>query len=106
MTVKPKVGKRYVRRDGKVTDPLIVNPCKNMPSHPFMDPNTQAIFTTSGNFWLAALSDADLISEYKPTKPEWRVVIKCESRAHARGVAAYFKDKVTNPKRITVEKSS
>ena len=105
MTLTLKVGKRYVRRDGKVTDPIIVNQYETRASFPFMDPNTRTTFTTTGKFWLAELSDADLISEHKPAKPEWRVVIKRDNRNNARFLAESLKEQFPMAK-ITVEKSS
>ena len=104
MTLTLKVGKRYVRRDGEVSGPLIANPDTES-SYPFMDPDTRAIFTASGDYWHDEISDEDLISEYKPAKPEWRVVIPCPSRDGARLMAAFLKEKNPGTK-ITVEKSS
>lgn len=101
MTLKLKIGNRYVRRDGSVTDPLIVT-TNGGPSFPFTDPDTLATFTASGTYWLAEVSDEDLIREYKP---EWRVVIKCESRKQARTVKGNLQGWFDMDK-ITVEKSS
>ena len=102
MTLTLKIGKRYVRRDGKVTGPLIASPYVGT-SHPFMDPNERVTYTASG-CWMHDAHDEDLVREYKSTKPEWRVVIKCESRDVARMVKKELIGFV-NMDKITVEKS-
>lgn len=104
MTLTLKVGKRYVRRDGKGTAPLIANIESTAQQFPFRDPVTRATYTTYGTLWLDEIADADLIREYKPAKPEWSVVIPCPSRDGARLMAAFLREK--NPEtKITVEKS-
>ena len=101
MTLTLKVGKRYVRRDGSISHRIKE---MNDPCFPFCDgANT---LTKSGHSWHGEESDFDLLREYKPAKPEWRVVIKCESRENARHFAAYLRSRVINTKLITVEKSS
>lgn len=106
MTFTLKVGKRYVRRDGEVTAPLIKHTYKGLSSFPFMDPEIRTTYTANGKCWLDELSESDLISEYKPAKPEWRVVIKCESREDARIVKKSLDGRILLSNEITVEKSS
>ena len=102
MTLKLKVGKRYVRRDGGVTDPLIENDSGHFI---LRDTNFNLTYKSNGQYNYGTASPADLISEYKPAKPEWRVVIPCPSRDGARLMAAFLKEKNPSTK-ITVEKSS
>lgn len=102
MTLKLKIGKRYERRDGGVTDPLIENDSGHFI---FRDTNFNLTYKSNGQYNYGTASPADLISEYKPAKTEWRVVIKCKKRSDARIIAAYLRSKNTNYK-ITVEKSS
>ena len=100
MTLALKVGKRYVRRDWTVSNKLTANVCVD---YPFFD-GAYAV-NKSGRVSRCSEHDRDLISEYKPAKPEWRVVIPCPSRDGARLMAAFLKEK--NPRtKITVEKSS
>ena len=100
MTLTLKVGKRYVRRDGTVSNKLTANGCIE---YPFLD-GAYAV-NESGRIFHSSEHNFDLVSEYKPAKPEWRVVIPCPSRDGARLMAAFLKEKNPGTK-ITVEKSS
>lgn len=105
MTLKPKVGKLYVRRDGGVSDPLIKSTYDNCEMYPVLDPKTGTTYLCQGREYRMTDTVADLIREYKPAKPEWRVVIKCESRKKARTVKGNLQGWLYMDK-ITVEKSS
>lgn len=105
MTLTLKVGKRYVRRDGGVTDPLIKSTYISCDLYPVLDPKTGTTYLCQGRQCRMTDTKADLISEYKPAKPEWRVVIKCESREDARMLKFILKQMLPSNK-ITVEKSS
>ena len=100
MTLTIKVGKRYVRDNKTISHPLKAS---GDPDYPFLDGATT--ITKSGQVYQTCKSDYDLVSEYKPAKPEWRVVIQCESRDMARMVKKELIGFV-NMDKITVEKSS
>ena len=101
MTLTLKVGKRYVRRDGEITGALVKSPYDNAEIYPFLDPSRNFIYTSIGKYHHSIASPADLISEHKPAKPEWRVVIKCKSKAEAQRIAA-----ACPTSKATVERSS
>ena len=100
MTLTLKVGKRYVRENKSISHPLKAS---GDLVYPFLDGGLS--ITESGQVYHTCKSDEDLIREYKPTKPEWRVVIPCPSRDGARLMAAFLRERNPGTK-ITVEKSS
>ena len=59
--IQLEVGKRYVRRDGRVTGPLRTD---NHAIYPFYDPDTQFSYTPSGSRFRGSESFYDLVAEY------------------------------------------
>lgn len=63
---KPEVGKRYVRRDGKLTGPLKKSPAGLNEHYPLWDPEGRFSYTVEGMFLKGRHDeDVDLVAEYK-----------------------------------------
>ncbi len=60
--MKLKLGERYVRRDGIVTNPL--QPWRD-PKYPYVDPASAIIYMENGLNNMAATSGCDLVSTYE-----------------------------------------
>lgn len=61
--MKIELGKKYIRRDRKVTGALTLNP-DLYTAYPFMDPVTSRTYTTDGATLRGYPHDEDLIAEY------------------------------------------
>lgn len=59
--MKLQLGKRYVRRDGKVTGPL---ESVGLETYPFFDQLRGLSYTESGSYYAVGEDDYDLVSEY------------------------------------------
>ena len=105
MTIKLKVGKRYVRRDGEITGPLEIIKCG---PYTFRDSGSILMFNDTGEAEPGfRISQFDLLRGYRA---KWRVVVECDTRAHAREWASQFRAETlfmenTGVKSVTVEKS-
>lgn len=96
-----KVGKRYVRRDGKISGKLFNTGITGDP-YPMWD--GECSYSKDGKSFRYGdmVSGIDLIREYKP---EWCVVIKCVNREDAR-MLKWTLNQTLPSNKITVEKSS
>lgn len=82
--MKLEIGKRYVRRDGRITAPLISHP---HPRYKFKDPDTNKTFTKEGEHVQGVKHPANLISEYQEPRyrlEEVRIPLKDARAARAR----------------------
>lgn len=63
--MKLEIGKRYVRRDGVITGPLVANPEWLRSIFPFLNPDGWGLYTEDGRF-VSALPDhrLDIVDEY------------------------------------------
>ncbi len=95
--LKLEVGKRYVRRDGVVTEPLRV--CRSL-SYPFYNPASSEMYTDFGNYINeTASSPKDLVAEYSqaasPPSDE-QVVARFNELVEEQRVAYRFVDEISN----------
>lgn len=80
MGLELKVGERYFREDGDLTDPLEESSGER---YPFIDPKYRITYQKDGKQYKGSVSSADLVRQLKVTPDAPVVTIAKEAKVHS-----------------------